>query len=1297
MRFITKLCGVLLVLFSYSASAQYKPKVWDTRDGLSNNWISDITQDDKGYIWLATQYGLNRFDGYTFKSYTHSPDDSNSPIANWVKCIEKKSKDELWLGVAYGGLDRIDVEKNEFTHEAFVYENDTITSINKMTASTEGDLYIASEDGLFLKRQNKNTFDRIFEKRVIDITTNRSGQIFFLGRKEVYSYNDQTQSYTLLFENGGKRIEKSFFDSKNRLLVLEKNSLLVFEGSNGTYNISKRLKIDNLVSLFFANSPIIEDSDHRIWIGGENGISIVDENLDSVEFHSYESMFEKDMTGVQALSFFEDLHKNMWIGTNKGLALISTFTSRFHSSHLLPEGKNLNDIREFYQVGSTLLIASNEGLFSLDKKKRLQEILPKKIYGMHLSDDGRLFAIGNGLFEIDTASFKTKVLSASYFKGGWSITEDKTGDLWMISDESLVCYRKASDRFETYDIADIPTLKDIPRIDLLIDSKGRLWACTLKSGVYLLENPQRLKSGDTAAFRNINYVPGNENSLSNRLTTSLLEASDGTIWVGTDAGLNAIDPLSFEIKRYLKKDGLKDEKIMAMVEDNFGNIWGSTIGNGIFQLNQNTGVFNFFGQEDGLKSSNFLLSSVYKNHDGSLFFGTDNGIEIIDPSAFRDFERPKIDFFFTDTRLLSKSGEEQVRKLSPKHKDLVLTHNNNSVTVNYTTLNYHLAEKTTYKYKVDNLYDTWQDNGNERSVTFNSLPPGEYGLEVAAINPDLDFTNDIIRMTFVINPPWWKTNLAYASYVLLFISLLFAVHSYLLKRKLDLAEKNRLQELDSFKTSFFNNVAHELKTPLTIISGMANTLRKKGNKETAHFAKTISRNSNELNDLINQILDLSKLDAGKLELEMVHGDIIVYLKYISSSFESLAGAKEIRLHFLSEVETLYMDFDPQKIKHIFSNLISNAIKNTGIKGDIYLQIAQKDDKAEFVVKDNGIGISKEDSELIFDRYYQAKGQLAGTGIGLSFTKELVNLMKGAIKVESRLQVGSCFKITLPILNEASEQIPYDQEPKEYLVRNQPIQDCKGIDDQLPLIEIIEDNLDICSYLETILSQEYRLNFSQTGNSGWENVLESVPDLVITDLMMPGKDGFELCHAIKSNPVTNHIPVIMLTAKSDAQSKLEGLRLGADAYLKKPFDEKELIIRMAQLLQQREVLRDKYRNPVFWDGQNSKGAIETDAFVLKVRSIIEKNIDNSGFGILELCRELGISRSHLHRKLKALTGSSTSMFIQTVRLQKARLLLKTSQKNVSEVAYEVGFDDPAYFSRVFSKAFGHPPSETHKNL
>lgn len=1298
MRFTTPIFVLFFTLSLGTLKGQHKAKVWDTSNGLSNNWISDIAQDDQGYLWLATQYGVNRFDGYAFKSFTHDPENSNSPIANWVKRIVKKSKNELWFGVDYGGLDVYDSKKDEFNHKSIVHQKDTITSINKLLHSTKGGLYIATKSGLFKERAKGDAFDQLFEGTIKDIRQNSNGTVFFLSNSVIYTYDTNTLEVKKVFENSDSTIQHIFIDSEDQLFGLYSSEIVVLQFSNGSYIPSTQFKISPLVSLLFADNAIMEDSEHRIWIGGQKGISIVNKSRNAVAFYPYQTFFEKDIPGIQALSFYEDIHKNMWIGTNKGLAFISSFMTRFPSNKKLVYDVKLHDIRAFHEVNNHLLVAADEGLFRMDEKKQIEKILSPKVYGMHKTRSGALYAIGVGLFEIDTASFRFKTISTSYFKGAWSIGEDQTDNLWMIANENLIRYHKSSQTFETFSTDNTPTLHNSPRIDLMFDSRGRLWLCTLRSGIYVLKNPHEVPSGGTPVFENINHEVGNANSLSNRLATSLLEASDGTIWVGTDAGLNAIDPNTFDVKRYLKKDGLKDEKIMAILEDDYGNIWGSTVGNGIFQFNKKTGDFNFLGKEDGLISNNFLLSSAYKNTEGILFFGSDNGIQEIDPVLFDTFSPPKVDFFFTSVQPSIPSTNKRTNLFDTENKEITLDYDNNSFLVNYTTLNYHLAEKTKYRYRVANLNNTWQDNGSERSITFNSLPVGAYELQVAATNPDLEFTGDTIRLKFIVKPPWWRTNWAYLVYFLVFAAILLAVHHYVLKGKLERAEKIRLQELNTFKTNFFNNVAHELKTPLTLISGMAKTLRKNGGKEMDKSVKTIMRSSNELNDLVNQLLDLSKLEVGKLHIEMAHGDIIVFLKYLVNSFESLASAKEIRLHFLSDAEILKMDFDAQKIKHIFSNLISNAIKNTPVKGDIYFQVTRQGDHCCFDVKDNGIGIPEEELPRIFERYHQVKGHTEGTGIGLSFTKELVELMKGTIVVKSALGKGTNFKVSLPIEHKATKEIPFETGTETIDVHtNDSPTDFGRAADEYPIIHIIEDNLDICSYLELILKQDYRLSFDHNGESGLSTVIETVPDLVITDLMMPIKNGFEVCQTIKSNRITDHIPVIMLTAKSDTASKLEGLKLGADAYLEKPFDERELLLQIVNLLEQREVLRKKYQNQEYWENNANSTLNEPNEFVLKVRKLIEENIDNSQFGILEICRALGISRSHLHRKLKALTDLSSSLFIQKVKLQRAKQLLKSTEMNISEVAYEVGFEDPAYFSRQFSKTFGYPPSETRKNI
>ncbi len=527
-------------------------------------------------------------------------------------------------------------------------------------------------------------------------------------------------------------------------------------------------------------------------------------------------------------------------------------------------------------------------------------------------------------------------------------------------------------------------------------------------------------------------------------------------------------------------------------------------------------------------------------------------------------------------------------------------------------------------------------------------------------------------------------------------------------------QKKKLEELDEAKSRFFTNISHEFRTPLTIISGMIDQVNAKPDLWLKKGSKMIKENTLSLLNLVNQILDLRKLESGALELSMVYGDVIQYLRYITESYRSFAENKGIQLHFLAAQTSIQMDYDPDKLLRITSNILSNAIKYTPEGGNIYFHLDKKNEKdkywLQFRVEDTGSGIPEDQLASIFDRFYQVddsttrKGE--GTGIGLALTRELVKLFDGEIEVESEPGKGTSFLIKLPITTKSTIQnVSFSPETNEQAISEaviSPVPESKLSADEkinlpleskssLPSLLVVEDNADVVQFLMACLETDYQLSIAQNGKDGIDHAIEHVPDLIVSDVMMPVKDGFELCETLKQDERTSHIPIILLTAKADLDSKISGLERGADAYLTKPFEAKELLVRLDKLLDLRRKLQARYRS---FSPISSESNTE-DEFIQKVRKAIESNIDDDNFGILQLCRAIALSRAQLHNKIKALTGLSTSIFIRTIRLQKGKLLLETSDFNVSEVAYEVGFKDPAYFTKLFTEEFGYPPSKTRK--
>ncbi|MCB9288986.1 MAG: response regulator [Lewinellaceae bacterium] len=519
----------------------------------------------------------------------------------------------------------------------------------------------------------------------------------------------------------------------------------------------------------------------------------------------------------------------------------------------------------------------------------------------------------------------------------------------------------------------------------------------------------------------------------------------------------------------------------------------------------------------------------------------------------------------------------------------------------------------------------------------------------------------------------------------------------LLNRRLAVAEANQLRELDELKSRLYTNLTHEFRTPLTVILGLADQI--KGYEKEKSL---IRRNGKNLLRLINQMLEMSRIESGKASLEIQQSDILPFLHYVTDSFHSLALSKKISLSFFSPEERIVMDYDREKVRQILSNLIANAIKFTPEYGEVQVAVQKADQKLRLSVRDSGIGISREDLPGIFGRFRQAddssirKGE--GTGIGLALVKELVKLMEGDIEVKSQLKKGSEFIVSLPIRNQGPLE-----EWKEETLETEPRDEATAADitppvsarGSSPLLLIIEDNQDVVYYLQSLLQEEYRLLVAQNGAEGVELAIETVPDIIISDVMMPEKDGFEVCHELKQDEHTSHIPIILLTAKSDMASKKEGLQTGADAYLAKPFDREELFIRLQMLIEIRQKLKEKYQNVSLGSVPDTEIRNNPELqFLQKLEGVLQENLDNEDFRVYpHLCRAMLMSRPQLYRKIKALKDMSPSDYLRLYRLREARQLLLQTDEKVGDIAAKTGFRDPSYFTKAYTSEFGETPSET----
>ncbi|MEM0993837.1 MAG: hybrid sensor histidine kinase/response regulator transcription factor, partial [Bacteroidota bacterium] len=737
-----------------------------------------------------------------------------------------------------------------------------------------------------------------------------------------------------------------------------------------------------------------------------------------------------------------------------------------------------------------------------------------------------------------------------------------------------------------------------------------------------------------------------------------------------------------------------------LLQGNGQQLWAITE-KGVFELNAPTQNMTSFPMFPIFSEILFQDLPAFSSPSGKIYHGLNNGTVIaFAPQDLKKAAVLKQSFPIALSRYQWYDAKRdrifQQKTELYKLKKIELKHYERYFELSFFVPDYRKPDQNKYRWWLEGYEKNWSIPSSSNQLRYENLPAGNYTLHLqGGLTEDYFKSSEKIIRIKVLRA-WYKQWWAWMIYIILVGSLIGWMYRFQLLRRLEKAEVKRVAELDLIKSRFYTNITHEFRTPLTVILGMA--------QEEKDFSKArtlITRNGKKLLQLINQLLDLSKLDSKHLQANYQQIEIVSFTQYIGESFQSLAEKKHIRLTIYSEINELWMDMDEEKYQQIIGNLLSNAIKFTPESGKITLHLTHKAQTFQIGIKDNGVGIATAELPHIFDRFYQvdntASQQGKGTGIGLALVKELVELMEGAIEVESCPKEGTTFRIHFPIRTNANEQLTTFQKwTIDQSIVEQAAQAVTMPTEDAPSLLIVEDNSDVVHYIQSVLQSSYRLSIASNGEDGIQKAIEIVPDIIISDVMMPKKNGFEVVETLKQDERTSHIPIILLTAKATQADKIEGLKYGADAYLMKPFDKTELLIRLKNLIEVRRQLQARYAGFKVSDTSEaenlfaSNGTLE-DQFLQKVQDLLKTNYQNTQFGVEDYAQALQMSHTQFYRKLKALTNQTPSQHVRGYRLAQAKILLKNPNFNVSEVAYEVGFNDPNYFTRVFTKAFGRSPN------
>jgi ligand-binding sensor domain-containing protein/signal transduction histidine kinase/DNA-binding response OmpR family regulator len=1395
------ICCCLPPFLSFAQAPKLKFKHISLEQGLSNSTIESIYQDKRGFIWVGTRDGLNRFDGYQMVVYRFDPHDSTSISDNYIRYIYEDRNQQLWVGTI-NGLNRFDQAKNNFTRYKHIPGNPQSLSNNLVTCIYQDQaarLWVGTfGGGIDLFQPEKNSFayfqhDSTRPKSLSDDRVN-------------YFYEDSQSNFWIATEDGLNLFnrESGTFRSYqhapgfnadkrnntinvikedrlgNLLLGTAENGLIVFSEKEKIFTPYKHFEKDPTSLASNLVRSLLVDKKGTIWIGSVNG------GLDffheaSGHFYHYQNepdnLFSLSQRTVSAL--FEDDQQNLWVGTHRGgLNLYMPNIEKFNLYRQEPDANSLsyNDVKAFCEDshGRIWIGTDGGGLNLFDQEKNdfrhfKYDPYDAKTLGsnevLDIMEDGQqnlwvgTWGGGLSLFNPADNSFHRFLndpsdknsISSNYIQ---KIFEDEDHNLWIATYYGgLNLFNRKTRQFTriTEDNRRETQLLGNNIVSINQDRRGNIWMGTDDGG---------LNCFHSSTHRFSHYFNKEEKTPDLRI---LFVDSKGRLWVG-QTGLYLYDPKRDSFSLYTDKAGLSMEFIKGIAEDDQGNFWIST-SNGITQFNPETYAFKKYNTADGLQGVEFEANAYLKTKGGEMFFGGLNGFNTFYPENIKinTFIPP---VYITDFQVFNKKilvGEND----SPLDRDISMTdeiklsYEQSTFSFGFAALNYTALENNQYAYRLEGRDHEWNYVGSERRASYTNLAPGNYTFRVKASNNDGIWNEHGPSIVITITPPFWETWWFRTLAFILLVSIILRVYRF--KRKLEWRklEEQKKEEMHQVQLQFFTNISHELRTPLSLILGPIELLQKEHPRsENNHYYKVIYRNANRLMSLINELMDFRKSEAGVLKLHVMPGSISLFLNEIYEEFSELAIQKNISFKIIVPQENKEVWFDRQVLEKIAINLISNSFKYTDDGGSITTEIRESLDnfKAAFEnelilkndyqgekyiylrVVDNGIGISKDSIAHLFERYYKITESHLGSGIGLAFVKSLTTLHKGHIRVYSERDKGTEIIIGIPVSKEdyeikerwiynnkeasarlesihskdehelPDENAPHTDEeadaagPSTWSTQqdqlSSPTDQWSGRPtetDKLPHILVVDDNQELRNFLKESLAPAYHITEAKDGISGLAMAKEEFPDLIISDVMMPGMDGIEFCRQIKENIETSHIPFLMLTAKDALESRLEGVESGADFYFAKPLSIQLLTLTIRNILSQKQKLKKRYFKDNYSEAKELVHSRKDKEFMDQLSSIIESHLTNPDMDVDYICMQMGMSRTKLYQKIKNVTGQSIGEFVRKIRLRKAVQLMTHQDVSLMDVMYSVGIQTQSYFTKAFKKEFGKTPSQFLKEL
>ncbi|MFD1616275.1 ATP-binding protein [Gelatiniphilus marinus] len=1292
----------------------------------SNIFINKTTQDSLGNIWMVCAKGILKYNGYSYKLITKQeifPEISND---DWINNIHSDKNKNFWITSDKGLVSHYNSYLGKFENK-FSTPTDPIELINPK----ENEVWFITKTGQLYNHTNNKT-EMLVTIPNINGTDNKARSMAIGNNKEIYISTSKGKIYVyskttkILSELVGPYTDYPGLialqiDQNNKLWIgTEAFGLLIYDIEEAAFVQDRFFKERiNLVNKEFFIMLFI-DSNNNIWGGTDgDGLYKINNKTGDISIYKKDNANKFSLNSNTILHINEDNHQNIWIVTNHGTVDVAPKPNTIIKHH---NGSNSNiplrTLSVFKSNTGILWIGTDgTGLTKVEKgtNKTTSYFNDNKngFYVQSITEDDKnniwFGTYKNGLWFHDTKlnSFKKiPVINSKNQKATdiRTVFKDSKGRIWVGSNIALNLYNDKLNLIASFSIKDKKGLNGIILESILEDAKNNIWLGMQGGGLFKFnENSNTIKN---STFTNYN---GDYDQVANGVK-SMCIGKENNLWLVTYTG--KLFTFNTSTKTYTDLSHIKslNPNLNAIISEDPNNIWISS-SKGIQHFNTKTNSITTFYTSDGFQNNYYMPRSAFKEKNGILYFGSKEGVNFFDPKKLTK-EKPKPKLFINNIQVLNKPAEvlleNQITSDVYKLNSLYLESNQSSFTVKFAAIDNILNPNFSYSYKLDGFDKDWKTTHTEGLATYTNIPPGQYVLDIKA--SEMNQTNVISRkkLAITIKPSFWNTPLAYALYLVLFILLMYGISKwYYLRKKLLINKISRRKEnqLHDDKMNFFTKMSHEIQTPITLILGPIDDMYKRAETEGNMLLKErlsiIKTNAIRLSRIARELTLIKNKELDRLKLSVTKNNLYTDLIHICSSFKELARNKNIdfSLNCPKNIENTWYDKD--KLEHILYNLLSNAFKFTPKEGNIQLSVAPLNKKSyvKITVSDSGPGINKDELNKIFEIFYRSESnnEANGTGVGLALTKELVNLHKGKIKAESNIGHGCTFTVKLPISEKHysdTERITHSNsnEPLLNTTENIDLKPSEVLDKTKKTILIVEDNFELQNFLKDLFNKQFNILLAENGQEGFYYAKNNIPDLIISDVMMPIMDGIEMCKNIKKNNLTKHIPIILLTAKNSTKAKIEGLKTGAIEYINKPFNTNELLLKVNNIFASKEDIISKFRKELINKPEIKINKSQDEIFLEKLVAVVNERLKDPSFKVEELTTALNMSYSSLYRKCLTLTGLKLIDFVKTLRLKKAAILLLKYGYTISEVAYMVGYNNPKYFSKNFKSQFSITPKE-----